>query len=161
MRTATIDFLLPDADAGAAYARLCDFERYADHTDAVRGVRITDAVGRPDGPRVIESEWEVNFRNGVLCWSERDQLDPARRTIRFDQLDGDFERFDGDWAVRQAGPDVTVRFTATFDLGMPSLAEIIEPVADRTLRENICRIVRGVLGDRLIALDALDVPSAA
>ncbi len=162
MRTVTIEFLLPNADAEAVYARLCDFEGYAEHTDAVRGVSVTRISGHADGPRVVESEWSVNFRNGILCWSERDQIDPARRTIRFSQLEGDFEEFDGDWLVRQAGADVTVYFGATFDLGMPSLASIIEPVAERTLRENIDKIVRGLLGERLVTPDTpADLPSAA
>jgi ribosome-associated toxin RatA of RatAB toxin-antitoxin module len=162
MRTVTMEFLLPDTDADAVYARLCDFERYAEHTDAVREVAVTRISGRPDGPRVVESEWSVNFRNGILCWSERDELDPAERTIRFSQTEGDFEQFDGDWVVRQAGTDVTVRFGAAFDLGMPSLAAIIEPVAARTLRDNISRIARGLLGERVVALDSpADLPSAA
>jgi ribosome-associated toxin RatA of RatAB toxin-antitoxin module len=162
MRTVTIEFLLPDSDADAVYARLCDFEGYTDYTDAVRGVTVTHTAGDPHGHRTVESEWSVNFRNGILCWSERDHIDPTRRTIRFSQLDGDFEDFDGDWAVHQAGPDVTIRFAASFDLGMPSLASLIEPIADRTLRENIDKIVRGLLGDRLLALHTpLDLPSAA
>ena len=162
MRTVTIEFLLPDADADAVYARLCDFGRYPEHTDAVRSVTVTRVGGAADRLRVVESQWSVNFRNGILCWSERDELDARRRTIRFTQLEGDFERFDGDWAVRQAGTDVTVRFGAAFDLGMPSLASIIEPVADRTLRENIGKIVRGLLGERLVTLESpIDLPAAA
>ncbi|HSV68074.1 MAG TPA: SRPBCC family protein [Mycobacteriales bacterium] len=153
MRTVSVEFLVPSADPDAIFALLCDFERYVEHTDAVREVTVTTIAGPPNGRRVVESEWSVNFRNGVLCWSERDQIDPVGRSIRFAQLTGDFEQFAGDWLVRQAGSDVTVRFAATFDLGMPTLASIIEPIAERTLRENIDTILRGLLGPDLVGLD--------
>lgn len=148
MRTVAIETLVPATEAGAVFARICDFECYADHTDAVREVRVTTSA---DG--ALDSDWSVNFRNGVLCWSERDHIDHAARTITFTQLDGDFETFEGDWAVEPAGADVTVRFTARFDLGMPSLAAIVDPIAEQALRDNLHAILRGLLGDEVVFLD--------
>src|SRR3712207_8755700 len=40
----------------------------------------------------------------------------------FEQVDGDFVLFTGTWAVEPDGNGAVVRFTASFDLGMPSLA---------------------------------------
>jgi ribosome-associated toxin RatA of RatAB toxin-antitoxin module len=148
MRTVVIETLVPAADAGAVFARICDFERYAEHTDAVREVHVT---ARADG--LLDSEWSVNFRNGVLCWSERDHIDHAARTIAFTQLDGDFETFDGEWAIEPAGADVSVRFSARFDLGMPSLAPIIDPIAEQALQDNLHSILRGLLGAEVVFLD--------
>jgi hypothetical protein len=48
---------------------------------------------------------------------------------------------------------VRVVFTASFDLGMPSLAGIIDPIAEHTLRENMCSILRGLLGPGVKFLD--------
>lgn len=136
-----VEALVPDADADAVFARISDFESYSRYTDAVREITL-----RPVENGVVESEWSVNFRNGILCWSERDHIDPARRMIRFEQLDGDFDELSGQWAVAAVGPDVRVVFTAGFDLGMPSIADMINPIAERTLRENIEAILRGLLG---------------
>jgi len=148
MRTVVIETLVPAADAGTVFARICDFERYAEHTDAVREVTVST---RSDG--VLDSVWSVNFRNGVLCWSERDHIDHAARTIAFTQLDGDFETFEGEWVIETAGADVTVRFAARFDLGMPSLAAIIDPIAEQALRDNLHAILRGLLGEEVVFLD--------
>jgi ribosome-associated toxin RatA of RatAB toxin-antitoxin module len=148
MRTVLIETLVPGADADAVFARICDFESYADHTDAVREVIVT---ARADG--ALDSEWSVNFRSGVLCWSERDHIDHTARTIVFTQLDGDFEVFEGEWAVEAAHADATVRFTARFDLGMPSLAAIIDPIAEQALQDNMHAILRGLLGDGVVFLD--------
>jgi ribosome-associated toxin RatA of RatAB toxin-antitoxin module len=157
MRHVEIETLVPSGDADAVFARISDFERYADHTDAVREVAVTSLA-----PDLVESRWAVNFRNGVLAWSERDRIDPAARTIAFEQIAGDFHEFTGTWGVTGADGGVAVVFTADFDLGMPSLAPIIDPIAERALRENMMAILRGLLGDDIVFLDdVVPEPSAA
>ena len=50
-------------------------------------------------------------------------------------------------AVRRVrAPAVRVVFTADFDFGVPSLASIIDPVAERVLVETITEILRGLFG---------------
>src|SRR5215475_8736427 len=144
MRQVSITAAVPRADADAVFARIADFARYPDHTEAVREVVITDRDGT-----VLTSAWAVNFRNGVLRWTERDRLDQCNRVIEFTQLDGDFARFDGRWRVVQKPEAVEVEFTAVFDLGMASLAAILDPIAEQALRENIELILRGLLGEQL------------
>lgn len=147
MRSVRLEALVPHADAGAVFERITDFPRYADYTDAVREVRIDRAGGD-----LMTSTWSVNFRNGVLCWSERDRIDAARLHIEFEQIEGDFDRFDGSWQVAQAGRDVRVVFAAGFDLGMPSLASIIDPIAERALRDHTEEVLRGLLGEQIVFL---------
>jgi ribosome-associated toxin RatA of RatAB toxin-antitoxin module len=144
MPDVTIHAVVPDTEPGHVYRRLCDFETYPRYTDAVREVKVT-----PLGNNRVEARWAVNFRNGVLCWTEHDTFEDATQTITFCQTDGDFARFDGTWNVYQDGDAVAVRFTCTFDLGMPSLAAIIDPIACEALVENIQLILHGLLGDDL------------
>ncbi|HJQ47454.1 MAG TPA: SRPBCC family protein [Amycolatopsis sp.] len=154
MRRVRLEALVPNADAGTVFERISDFPRYADYTDAVREVR----VGQVDG-KLVSSSWSVNFRNGVLCWSERDRIDADALRIDFEQTDGDFDRFDGAWQVARVGEDVTVVFVAEFDLGMPSLAAIIDPIAERALRDTMIAIMRGLLGQDIVFLS--DTPDLA
>lgn len=151
MRHVEIEALLPGSEPLAVFDRLKDFQHYPDYTDAVREVTVHT---EPDGTLV--SDWSVNFRNGELRWTERDVVDPGNLTLGFEQIDGDFERFDGAWTVMAAGADTTVRFSADFDLGMPSLERIIDPIAERTLRENISAILLGLLGDALVFVAGAD-----
>ncbi|MDX2296778.1 MULTISPECIES: type II toxin-antitoxin system RatA family toxin [Streptomyces] len=145
MPEVTLDALVPDATAPAVFERLRDFAAYPQYTDAVREVKVTDTGGD-----TLDSDWSVNFRNGILCWSERDRVDAAALTIEFTQTDGDFDQFDGAWTVHSHEDDaVTVRFTARFDLGMPSLAAIIDPIACQALIEAISLILRGLLGEHI------------
>ncbi|MEV6513394.1 SRPBCC family protein [Streptomyces sp. NPDC051642] len=137
-----IEAIVPDGDATHVFDRVQDYERYTDHTDTVRSVTVT-----PDGPDTVESAWEVRFRSGLLRWTERDVMDPVARRITFDQLTGDFASFAGTWDITQAGTDVSVLFTCEFDLGIPSLEPIINPVAMRALDESMGLILRGLLGE--------------
>jgi ribosome-associated toxin RatA of RatAB toxin-antitoxin module len=135
--TAAVPGSLPDE----VFEAVADFGSYAEHTATVREVVVTPAA---DGG--VESAWEVNFRNGVLAWTERDTVDLGARRIDFEQVDGDFVLFTGTWAVEPDGEGSVVRFTASFDLGMPSLAPMIDPIAVRTLVDNVQAILSGLLG---------------
>jgi ribosome-associated toxin RatA of RatAB toxin-antitoxin module len=141
MPEVTLDVHIPDSQAEEVFDRLRDFAAYPEYTDAIREVRVTEV-----DEATIDSKWSANFRNGVLCWSERDRIDPSALTIEFTQIDGDFERFEGGWYVEQDGTGTTARFTAVFDLGIPSLASLIDPIASRTLLETIGLIARGLFG---------------
>ncbi len=99
---------------------------------------------RPDGS--VISGWTVAFRDGLMRWTERDTFSPATLSIAFEQLSGDFETFEGSWACEPHRDGTTVTFRASFDLGIPTLAEILDPVAESTLRTNIEKILQGLLG---------------
>ncbi|MEU0333920.1 SRPBCC family protein [Streptomyces sp. NPDC006193] len=142
-----------------AYERVRDFARYPDLVDTVRSVTVHPAgSGSP-----VLSDWEVDFRNGVLAWSEEDVFDDRDLSIVFRQTEGDFESFDGRWDIA-AGPHGTaqVRFAATFDFGLPSLAGIVDPVAERVLLETIEHILRTLLAEqgRQDTADAEELPGA-
>ncbi|MFJ3620576.1 type II toxin-antitoxin system RatA family toxin [Streptomyces iakyrus] len=151
-----LDALVPGTSADAVFARLRDFAAYPKYTDAVREVIVTEAA-----PGTIDSQWSVNFRNGVLCWSETDTIDTDALTIDFTQTEGDFDTFNGSWQVQQHKEAVTVRFTADFDLGMPSLAALIDPIACDALTEAITLILRGLLGEHITLTTPEPVPAGA
>jgi ribosome-associated toxin RatA of RatAB toxin-antitoxin module len=147
MRSVEIIAVVPEIDLGTAFATISDFGRYpALVPEVVRSVTVQPA--RPGEP--IVSAWEVFFRNGILAWTEVDHLHPASATIDFEQTVGDFEEFSGGWRltpfVASGAPAVRVVFTADFDFGVPSLASIIDPVAERVLVETITEILRGLFG---------------
>ncbi|GGP97608.1 type II toxin-antitoxin system RatA family toxin [Streptomyces roseolilacinus] len=145
MRSVELDHRSAAVDARAAYELVRDFGRYSELVAIVRKVEVHPAADRA----VIGSDWEVDFRNGVLSWSEEDTFDDSAMVISFRQTSGDFEVFEGRWEVAPAGPDApgcVVRFQATFDFGLPSLSGIIDPVAERVLRETIAAILEALLG---------------
>ena len=141
MRAVRLRLHVPHKSASDVYRTLADFERYPELSDAVRSVAVT-AVSEN---RTV-SQWEVTFRAGLLRWTEEDTLDPGALTITFHQLEGDIAVFDGSWQCVDAAQGSEVIFSATLDMGIPSLADALEPIAARTLIANIVSIVRGLVG---------------
>lgn len=134
-----------DASSEEVYATLCDFSSYREHSDAVREVTLSNK----DDDQNAMSSWEVNFRKGILRWTERDIFFPDRLMIEFEQVDGDPECFSGSWAVSPSKNGCQVCFTAEFDMGIPSLSDIIEPIAEQALSHNVRSILKGVLSNRI------------
>jgi ribosome-associated toxin RatA of RatAB toxin-antitoxin module len=130
-----------DRSTAQIYETLCDFERYPEHSPEVRSVLINSS-----GDGQMLSTWETNFRGGILRWMEKDYFDPAALTIVFEQVEGDIEHFSGRWSVEPQPEGGLVRFNASFDMGIPALSNIIDPIAEQALRENIVAIIRGLFG---------------
>jgi ribosome-associated toxin RatA of RatAB toxin-antitoxin module len=151
VRTVKLDFIVPSATTQDVYATVADFARYPEHSSAIRHVDVV-----PKDADSSLSSWEVNFRSGILRWIEEDRFDPVRRHIDFRQVEGDMAVFEGAWNCASEGSDVAMTFFARLDLGIPSLADALEPIATRTLVTNTIAIVTGLFGDTVRVRDVDD-----
>jgi ribosome-associated toxin RatA of RatAB toxin-antitoxin module len=153
MRSVRLRLHAPHASANAAFATLADFERYPELCDAVRNVAVTQV-----SDNLTVSQWEVNFRAGLLRWTEEDTFDPSALTITFRQLEGDIAVFDGSWECLDAAQGCEIVFFARLDMGIPSLADALEPIAVRALIDNVVSIVRGLFGTAELVASDVAVP---
>jgi len=156
MRAVRLRLYVPHKSASDVYAALANFERYPVLCAAVQNVAVTEVSEN----RTV-SRWEVTFRAGLLRWTEEDTFDPGALTITFRQLDGDIAVFDGSWQCVDAAPGSEVLFCARLDMGIPSLADALEPIAARTLIGNIVSIVRGLVGGAELAQSDIAVPAGS
>ena len=127
--------------AADVYPLLCDFERWPRYSDAIRAVSVTARGGDR-----LASTWEVAFRQGILRWTEEDRLEPGSQSIHFRQTSGDAGHFAGTWAVSDEPQGCRIRFTAEFDLGIPTMSDLLDPIAEEAMRDNIHSILTGLLG---------------
>ncbi|MEU6229181.1 SRPBCC family protein [Streptomyces sp. NPDC047042] len=160
MREVIVQVVAEERTARQAYDLICDFRRYPELTDKVNEV----VVHPPEADGSLRSDWSVIFRNGMMRWSELDRFVPETLTVEFEQIKGDFEVFRGSWACEEReeegeGSVTLVTFRSEFDLGIPSLAEILDPVAESTLRDNILRILEGLMG-RVVPMAPLNLTAA-
>ena len=149
MRIVRLRLHVPHKPASDVYTTLADFERYPELSDAVQSVAVTEV-----SENHTVSNWEVTFRAGLLRWTEEDTFDPGALSITFRQLQGDAAVFDGSWECVDTGHGSEIVFAARLDMGIPSLADALEPIAVRTMTDNIVAIVRGLVGRaELVASD--------
>ncbi|MFD9721436.1 type II toxin-antitoxin system RatA family toxin [Streptomyces sp. NPDC059076] len=128
----------PVSDAWRAVTRLEDYADYMENVESVTVRGQTDA-----GARV--SEWSVLLKGSVLEWVEEDELDEATRTMTFTQVSGDLDEFRGYWRVEDGGRGTSVvTFSVDFEIGIPLLADMLNPVAAKALRENSEHMLRAI-----------------
>jgi ribosome-associated toxin RatA of RatAB toxin-antitoxin module len=156
MRLVRLRLHVPGQAASDVYETLADFERYPELSDAVRSVVVTEVSQN----RAV-SQWEVTFRAGLLRWTEEDTFDPAALSITFRQLEGDAAVFDGSWQCADAAQGSQIVFAARLDMGIPSLADALEPIAARTMTDNIVSIVRGLTGRAELTASDVAVPAGS
>lgn len=130
-----------DAPIETVWETVVDVESYQNTMDTVRSVRI---VERRD-ERVRRAAWSVLLKGSILEWEEEEHLDLEAHRIEFRQLRGDLEHFDGRWVLEAASAErTTVLFEVVFEIGIPLLAEMLNPVAQRSLQENCTEMLRGI-----------------
>ncbi len=156
MRTVHLQLHAPNKTAADVYRTLADFERYPQLCDAVQSVTVIAVSGT-----TTISRWEVTFRAGLLRWTEEDHFDSEALTITFRQLEGDVALFDGAWHCLDATGGCYIAFTARLDMGIPSLADALEPIAARTLIDNTVAIVNGLVGPAELVASDVAVPAVA
>lgn len=128
------------APAEVVWATVVAIERYPDIMDSVRAVEVLTDEG---GERT--SFWSVLLKGSILEWSERELLDHDAWRIDFDQFDGDLEAFRGHWQLTPIDERTTdVEMAVSFEIGIPLLADMLNPVAARALRENSLNMLHDI-----------------
>lgn len=132
-----------EADAGRAWAAVIDIERYPSVMDSVRSVALLPDAATPPGAR--RSAWSIVLKGSILEWQEDEWVDDDTRTLSFVQHSGDMDQFEGAWQVTELEDGRSdVRLTIDFEIGIPLLADMLNPVAERSLRDNCTDMLRGV-----------------
>ncbi|MFJ2609210.1 type II toxin-antitoxin system RatA family toxin [Streptomyces sp. NPDC091279] len=121
---------IEDAPLKHVWTVLCDFEAHAGYMDDVLGIRFLER-----GEDTALSSWRVLLNGSELTWDERDVFTPMRR-IDFDQTDGDLEVFRGFWELQEIPGGVRVVLEIEFDIGIPSLAEVLDPIGIQAIESN-------------------------
>ncbi|WP_079182130.1 type II toxin-antitoxin system RatA family toxin [Streptomyces yunnanensis] len=141
VREVRVALHIPGGQPRKVFDSLSDFASFPQHSDVVHSVSLADG---PDHDRI--STWEVDFAGGILKWRERDRLDKPRLRIDFELVDGDLHALSGGWSIAQLPEGSTVRFGARFDLGVPGMADLLEPVAGRAMTDTVTKMLHGVFG---------------
>jgi ribosome-associated toxin RatA of RatAB toxin-antitoxin module len=132
MPSVTVEMTMaaPAQQVWEAVTALEDYPQFMENVRTVE-VRETDA----QGTRI--SNWSVTLKGSVLEWTEEDRTNDADRVMTFHQIDGDLDRFIGEWRVLEIGSATSVvRLSIDFEIGIPLLADMLNPVAGKALQEN-------------------------
>lgn len=155
MRKVILDAVIANEDAGTVFENVSRFARYPELSPHVQSTEVTET--RPSATGA--SSWELLFRSGLLSWSETERFLKDELRIEFEQTEGDFDTFGGTWTLTQQGPDTALHFECDFDFGIESLEGILDPIAERVIKETVAWAVVGLHASVRLAGDLELAPS--
>jgi ribosome-associated toxin RatA of RatAB toxin-antitoxin module len=123
------------------WTTVLDIEKYPDAMDTVQSVEVLDE----DPGKSRRVAWSVLLQGSILRWEELEAVDASSHTVTFSQVRGDLEHFDGFWSLTELDTTLTkVVFEVSFEIGIPMLAEMLNPVAERSLTQNCTDMLQGI-----------------
>ncbi|MEN0012933.1 MAG: SRPBCC family protein [Solirubrobacteraceae bacterium] len=147
MPNVTLDVEI-QAHVDRVWAAVVDIERYPEVMSCVRWTKVLAF----DEPTHRHSAWSITLKGSILEWEETERIDHERRVMSFDQVSGDMEIFVGSWTVTELpGGRTNVVLTIDFEIGIPLLADMLNPVAVRSLRGNCRDMLEGVEREAMAA----------
>jgi len=133
--------LVIEAHADDAWTAVTDVESYP---EAMKNVQSVNVVQK-ESDTARRTAWSVLLRGSVLQWVQREQLDPARRVVTFQQESGDMETYTGHWTVVPLDDDrCSVTLYVEFEIGIPLMADMLNPIAVTALRESAHTMLSGL-----------------
>ncbi|WP_318433938.1 type II toxin-antitoxin system RatA family toxin [Photobacterium leiognathi] len=121
------------APADEIYKKLTNFSSFEKHCNSVISVSVDSLSDNQ-----AESSWRVYFHDGEMLWKEKDHFVPDEKKILFEQTEGDLDIFRGFWKVEETDSHQSkVYFEAEFCLGIPTLDDILNPIAEEAIKHNV------------------------
>jgi ribosome-associated toxin RatA of RatAB toxin-antitoxin module len=156
VRRVELQAVIRAVPAVVVFDRILRFDRYPDLAPHVQSTTVHATVPEPVG----RSSWELHFRSGLLRWTEEEHFRRDLLRLEFSQVSGDFDEFGGCWALTADGADTRLHFCADFDFGIPSLEGILDPIAERVIKETVAWVVVGMFDEVHLEEHFELVPSA-
>lgn len=126
-------------DGARVYQLVKDVERYPQFIPDVKAVRILSA----DRAARI-TKWHAIIDGVEFRWLERDELDDSNWTVKYQLLEGDLEKFEGEWRVRAENDHVIVTLLIDYELGIPAFEEVMGPLLFEKVLMNARNLLRGI-----------------
>lgn len=156
MRRVELNAFVPGVEPETVFDGVIRFDRYPELAPHVQATTVHRTAPEPTG----RSSWELHFRSGLLRWTENERFLRDELRIEFEQDEGDFDSFSGHWELTGRPDGCDLRFTADFDFGIPSLEGILDPIAERVIKETVAWAVVGLFDGTRLAGGAA-TPAAA
>lgn len=126
-------------DRESMYAIAKDMEAFPQFMPDVKAVKVLER-----GPGYTVTDWNVLIVGRQFQWRERDEFDDERCHIRYRQTGGDLKKFEGEWRFDETGDAVKITLTVDFDLGMPMLAGMINPILVKAVQMNSDKMLEAI-----------------
>lgn len=128
-----------NAEPAAVYDFARDMEKFPEYMRDVEEVNVLEK----NGSNTI-TEWVTNIDGTPIIWTEEDKFDDENLTITYKMIEGDLDKFEGQWNFKGVDKGCKVILGVDYDFGMPSLTELIGPTLMQKVKENSEMMLAGM-----------------
>jgi coenzyme Q-binding protein COQ10 len=116
-----------------------DMEAYPDFMPDVESVKVIERE-----PKRTVTEWETSVDGTPILWTEEDLFDDENYVIDYRLIEGDLDKFEGQWRFSRQGSSTQVVLTVDYDFGIPELTNLIGPTLELKVGENSEMMLMGM-----------------
>ena len=127
------------APVGRVYEVASNMEAYPVFMRDVQSVKV---VQRGDNTTV--TDWVTDIDGTEIMWSEEDCFKPQQMVIEYRLIDGDLDKFQGEWRFQSIPEGTEVTLTCDFDFGIPELVHLIGDILEIKVAENCEMMLQGL-----------------
>lgn len=123
--------IIINGDIESVYRLARDMEGYPRFMRDVDSVKVVEQSADE-----TVTEWVTNVDGTPFLWSERDHFDDRNHRITYELIEGDLEKFEGEWTFVTTDGGTRVTLTVDYDFGIPELTKLIGPTLEQKVGEN-------------------------
>ncbi|MFZ5626088.1 MAG: type II toxin-antitoxin system RatA family toxin [Bacillota bacterium] len=115
-----------------------------DYPKFMRNVKEVRIINREHNYAI--SAWKTEVDGRMFCWLEEDRFYPEQGQIDYKLISGDLKKFEGSWVIEDKDGGSLVSLTVDFELGVPALAPLLNPILSKKTKENCLAMLEGIAG---------------
>ncbi|MCX6645162.1 MAG: SRPBCC family protein [bacterium] len=119
-------------------------EKFPDYMPDVKKVELIDR--KDDG--YSRTSWvalaKIASINNEIKWIEDEWWDSGTLSSKFEQVEGDYKHYHGDWAFTKTADGTHVKLTVDYDLGLPLIGPMIFKLLDNLTRNNLDSMLKAI-----------------
>ena len=123
--------IIINGDARKAYELTKDMESFPNFMPDVQSVTVIER-----GENTTVTDWVTEIDGTEIIWTEQDKFDDEKMIVSYKLIDGDLDKFEGDWIFEESEEGCKVTLTVDFDFGIPELIHLIGGVLEIKVGEN-------------------------
>lgn len=121
------------------YPILKDMEKYPQFMSDLVSVEVLE---RRDNSTV--TKWVSNVDGRIIKWTELDTFDDANMHISYKQIEGDLNKFEGEWILNTVPEGTEIKLTVDFEFGIPMIAGLLNPILKKKVRANSENMLKAI-----------------
>lgn len=118
-------------DPRQAYELAKDMESFPKFMPDVQSVTVIDR-----GENSTVTDWVTEIDGTEIIWTEQDKFDDEHMIVSYKLIDGDLDKFEGEWIFEPTEEGCKITLTVDYDFGIPELIHLIGGVLEIKVTEN-------------------------